>query len=223
MSEPVGNAPRDPSDMPGNSHKSRQASQKAEPAPETAVEPATKMVEGVVVTRKQPWYKRFARNMVADDAQSIGDWVLQEVIVPSVKNLISDMVKGTTDRALYGTSRARRREVGDRGSLRTRYDRMSDEPEPRRMLSREDRARHNFDQVVLESRSEADRVIDQMISRARKFNVVTVSDLYDFVGVTGSYADRNHGWTAERLERYADVRQVRGGFLLDLPETEPIR
>lgn len=221
MSEPVGNAARTPGDVPSNALKGREAPKKevAEDAP-----PAEKIVEGNVVTRKTPWYKRFARNLIADDATSMGDWIMQEVVLPSVRNLISDAVKGSTDRVLYGSSRVRGggSVIGGRvGSLRTRYDRMAEEGEPRR-LTREARARHDFDEIVLASRSEAIDVIEALIDRAVRYKAVTVSDLYDLLGVTGSYADRSYGWSEAEL-RYADVRQTRGGFLLDLPKPEPLR
>jgi hypothetical protein len=218
MSEPVGNAARTPGQVPGNSHRDREAPKKdiVEDAP-----PAKKMVEGKVVTRKVPWYKRFAHSLIADDASSIGDYLVVDILVPAVRNLIADTIKGGTDRVIYGHSRGRARGsmIGERGSLRTRYDQIS-EGEPRRMLSREARATHNFNDIVLADREEAVEVVEALIDRVHRFKTAAVSDLYDFVGETGSYADRNWGWTDLRD---ADVRQVRGGWLLDLPKPEPLR
>lgn len=217
MSEPVGNAPRSMGDIPNNSHKEREA-KKSSTEPERAK--AEKIIEGKVVTRKPPWYKRFARSMIAEDATSIGDFIITDVIVPATKNLLRDIVVGGMDRTLYGSARNRRSVFGDRPSLRsTRYDRMS-EPEPRRILSRDSRARHDFNDVVLDTRTEAVEVIEALLDRIDRYGSASVSDLYDFVGVTGSYADRNWGWTDLRT---ADVRQVRGGFLLDLPLPDLLR
>lgn len=217
MSEPVGNAARTPGDVPSNTLKGREAPKRevVEDAP-----PAEKMVEGNVITRKVPWYKRFAKSLIAEDATSIGDYLIVDILVPAVKNLIADTIKGGTDRVIYGQARGRGRGVlGDRPGLRTRYDQMSDR-EPRRMLSRESRATHNFSDIVLSDREEAVEVVEALIDRVERYRSAAVSDLYDFVGETGSYADRNWGWTDLRG---ADVRQVRGGWLLDLPSPEPLR
>lgn len=214
MTEPVGNAPRNLDDIPGNTHKEREAKLEKETR-----EPVEKIVEGKVTTRKPPWYKRFARSLIAEDAQSIGDYLMVDVIIPAVRNLIRDAIVGSTDRTLYGGSRNRVRSgvlgATDR-SLRTRYDQV----EPRRMLSRESRARHDFDEIVLDTRSEAVEVIESLIARVDRYGAASVTDLYDLVGVTGSFQDQRWGWTDLHT---ADVRQVRGGFLLDLPRPDPLR
>jgi hypothetical protein len=221
MSEPVGNSPRSLSDMPGNTHKEREARQEKEA--KEAPEKAEKIIEGKVITRKPPWFKRIARSMIAEDAQSLGDLLIIDVIVPSIKNLVADIIGQGTTRILFGTARNRGRSiVGDRPGLRTRYDLVGGggAPEPRRMLSRESRARHDFSDVVLDTRAEAIDVVEALIRRVDRYGSASVSDLYDLVGVTGSFQDQRWGWTDLRT---ADVRQVRGGFLLDLPLPDPLR
>lgn len=217
MSEPVGNGPRVPENIVGNSLKGRVEQQEQ---PKVEPEKLEKMVTGAVSTRKTPWWKRFGRGLIADDATSIGDYLMTDVLQPALRNLIHDTVMGGLDRGLYGASRGirARGSVGEpRVGLRTRYDQPG---EPRKMLSREERATHNFDQVVLDSFEEASTVIGRMLDQIERYRSVSVADLYDLVGVTGSFADRRWGWT--NLDT-ADVRQVRGGYLLDLPRTEPLR
>lgn len=213
MSEPVGNSPRGA--IPGNSHKEREAKE-AEAAPREELE---KIVEGKVVTRKAPFWKRATRSLVAEDAQSIGDYVWIDILLPTLRNAIRDVVVGSTDRALYGSS-SRRGGVRGGSSLRTRYDRMAEEPSPRRTMSREARARHDFDDIILDSYGEAVEVVETMIARVDRYGSASIADLYDLLGVTGSFADQRWGW---RDLRGADVRQTRGGYLLDLPEPEPLR
>lgn len=218
MSEPVGNSPRVTGDIPGNSHKEREV--KAAKEVEQR-EPVQKIIEGKVVTKKQSWWKKASRSLVADDAQSIGDYLLTDVVVPAVKNLIRDVIVGGVDRSLYGYSRGRSSDRrGEPRSLRTRYDRMADRDEPRRMMSRESRATHDFDDVVLDNRAEAIDVIENLVDRVARYGAASVSDLYDLVGVTGSYADRNWGWS--NLDS-ADVRQYRGAWMLVLPKPDPLR
>lgn len=231
MSEPVGNQSRskakpggDMSAIAGNSHKTRTAAEAEVATVAESPDKAEKMVEGKVVTRKMPWWKKFASSMVADDAQNVGDYILTDVVVPSARRLIVEIVEGAVNRVIFGTSRARRTSGFGTTSLRhVPYDRLSDrgvERDPRRGISQAARARHDFDEVVLETREEAVIVIDALIDRVSRYGATTVADLYDILGVTGSYVDQKWGWTDLIT---ADVRQVRGGFLLDLPRPEPIR
>jgi hypothetical protein len=87
-------------------------------------------------------------------------------------------------------------------------------------MSREAQRRHDFDEVVLDINSEAIEVVEALIARVVRYGAASVADLYDLVGVTGSFADQKWGWTDLST---ADVRPSRGGFLLDLPQPEPLR
>lgn len=224
MSEPVGNQPRKRTEalgpvsaIPGNSHKERAA------AAETTAErdPVERIVEGKVISRKAPWYKKVRRTMLADDIGNVGEYMFTDVFVPAAKNLIVDLISSGVERMLFGQARNRiRRPVGLGLRDQVRYDRIRDDREPRRLMSREARARHDFNEIVLDNRTEAVEVVSAMVDRIARYGAVTVSDLYDLVGTTGSYADQRWGWTDLAT---ADVRQVAGGFLLDLPQPEPIR
>jgi len=225
MGEPVGNQPRkEPkadnpiSAIKGNSHKERgTTTDKVDKR-----EPVEKMVEGKVISRKQPWLKRVRKTMVAEDAHTVGEYILTDVVVPAAKNLIVDMVGQSIERMLFGTSRGRisRSPLGMSLRDQVNYSRVSQDRDPRRTLSREARARHDFNEIVLENRTEAIDVVEALIARIARYGAVTVADLYDLVGTTGSYADQRWGWNDLAT---ADVRQVPGGFLLDLPAPEPIR
>lgn len=222
-SEPVGNRPRSDG---GNSHKAREAREAAQaatpaPTPSEEREPVEKIVTGKVVTRKLPWYKRLASNMVAEDASSVGDFLMTDVVYPALKNLIRDVGVGALDRTLYGTSRARSNRstiLGTVGGIKGKYH---DIPQERpRTLSQQQRAMHDFGEIVLGTPGEGEDVIVQMMKRIQLYGTATVADLYNFLGVSGSFQDLSWGWTS--LDG-ADVRQVRGGFVLELPAPQSLR
>lgn len=230
MTEPVGNNPRDIT-IPNNS-LSGTPPPTPKPGPKKAgsdpIEPPkdqrelSKIVEGKVVVHKQSWWKRAARSMIADDATSVGDYLITDVIVPAAKRLIADIVQSSTDRVLFGTTSRRRGFGGLRDerapSIRNRYDRLPEEP---RGISREARARHDFTDVSLDNRQEAIDVVDELVDYIREYGAVSVAQLYTLLGVTGSYADQRWGWTDLTT---ADVKQGRrGGWIVDLPAPEPLR
>src|SRR5690606_24426648 len=84
-----------------NSNKSKQ--------PSDAEKPKIKQVtSGTVVERKKSLGSKFKETFAGDDAQSVGNYLLFDVIIPATKNLISDMVSQGIERLLFGTSAPRR-------------------------------------------------------------------------------------------------------------------
>lgn len=69
------------------------------------------------------------------------------------------------------------------------------------------------------TRVEAEEVIDRMFDLVSQYEMVTVADLYDLVGLANNYTDEKWGWTDIRG---AGVSRIKGGYLLDLPRPEPL-
>jgi hypothetical protein len=78
---------------------------------------------------------------------------------------------------------------------------------------------HDFDEIVLSSRREAEDVIDRLFDLVGQYGSATVSDLYELVGLPSTHTDNKWGWEDARG---AGVTRVRNGYLLDLPEPEPL-
>lgn len=100
------------------------------------------------------------------------------------------------------------------------YHRMSQPAQaPQPVMSRRARARHDFDEIVLTSRAEAEDVIDRLFDLVGKYDTASVADLYELVGFDSAHTDYKWGWTDLRG---AGVAKVREGYLLDLPDPTPI-
>lgn len=228
MPEPVGNANRSASPLPGgNTHSARQQAERAnQPAEER--EPVEKIITGKVVQKKPNAMKRLARSMVADDVNNVGDFVLTDVVGPAIRNLVYDIVSQGAHRVLFGTSSRARRGMyappgyaGPVGNLKTAYHRARDENVPAGpQMSRQDQATHNFDGIFLDSHADVQEVIDQLQARVERYGFASVADLYGYLGVTGSFADQKHGWVDLST---AQPRHARQGFTFDLPRAQPLR
>jgi hypothetical protein len=95
---------------------------------------------------------------------------------------------------------------------------MGQQQRPRQMTQR-GRSFHQFDEIVLETRQEAEDVLDSLFELVDRFGSASVSDLYELVGVKATHTDEKWGW--EDL-RGTTPSRVRGGYLLDLPDPEPL-
>jgi len=150
-----------------------------------------------------------------------------DVLVPQSRDIFSDVISSFVERMIYGDShrggrRSRSRHGNSYGHIdyENRYSSNSSRRrDESRNMSRKGRAVHDFDEIILETRAEAEEVIDRLFNRIEEFGMVSVADLYDMVGVTGTYIDLKWGWIDFRGAR---VSHVRGGYLLDLPKPEPI-
>jgi len=206
---------RKPYGYTGNSNKQKAASEK----PKKDIQ---KVVEGTVTQKKPAFGKRIAESFTGDDSRSVGDYIVFDVIIPAAKSLILDVIIQGSQRAMYGESAAR---PGGPRKGYTPYGQMSkpttvgSTPSVRTM-SNKDRMTHNFDEITFPSRADAEVVIDNLKNLIEAYDSVSVSDLYELVGITGSHVDEKWGWFDVSN---ASVNVVRGGgYSLNLPRTETI-
>ena len=200
---------------PNNSHKARSGSMEPKKV--------EKVISGQAVRRKKSLGKKFVETFAGDSARSVWGYVLLKVLIPSAKDALADAVSQGAERMLYGEARSSSRR-GRKSSATgyVNYSRFSnysagrDEP---RSYSQRARASHDFDEIILATRAEADEVIDRLFDLLQKYEVVRVSDFYDLVGISDEYTDNKWGWTDLRG---ASVRRIRDGYLLDLPKPEPL-
>lgn len=189
-----------------------------------------KIVEGQVVRRKKSLGKRFKETFIGgDDAGSVWGYVLNDVLIPAAKDMISDAVSQGMERMIFGEVRRGGSPRSRSSSSFTSYNRygqpgpMNRREDPRRdsrpELSRRARASHDFDEIIIPTKVEAEEVIDGLFTLIQQYETVTVADLYEMVGQTGDFTDEKWGWTDLRG---AGVTRVKGGYLLDLPKTEPL-
>lgn len=215
-------------DYPSNSNKDRESDSK--PASRKSEQPEDKKIErvtsGDAIRRKQPLGKRFKETFVGGDTKGVVSYVVLDVLIPAAKDMIVDATNGGIERMLFGDTRSGRRgrNRGSNGYVSyNRYGSGSSRPpwspdrEEPRNLSRRSRASHDFDEIIVETRGEAEEVIDKLFELISRYEQATVSDLYELTGVKGNYTDEKWGWTNFRG---AGVSRVRNGYLLDLPKPE---
>ena len=207
-------------DLPSNSHKQKQKEQEQKNAPVRV--PLEKAITGDVVKKKKSLTSKVAETFfTGEDAKQVGSYVLFDVVLPALKALIVDAGKEALERRFYGDSSARRgsSKPGAISYSRFYYNGANREAEKRRELSQRARTNHEFDQIIFETRGEAETVLERLMDQIDMYDVASVSDLYDLVGLTGSFTDDKWGWTDLRG---ATINRVRQGYVLDLPKVYPI-
>jgi hypothetical protein len=206
-------------DFPPNSRMAKE-----EPPPEKI----ERVVSAEADRRKRGLGRQFKETFFQGTGKDVIGYMIEDVIVPELQALIYHALQGGIERAVYGASRSGRRRsagppMGNSAQPHVSYDRIStSKPSTTsRVLSSRSRARHDFDDIVIDSVTEANEVIDRMFDVLAMYGQVTVAQLYALTGIRAEHTDNKWGWT--NLKGAQAVRLRDGRYLLDLPRPEELR
>ena len=209
-------------DYTPNSHKFKEETQsqpQAKPQNLPEKKPTVeKVVSGKVKTKKKNEIRKFTDVFIAEDAHNVGSYILNDVVVPAVKKLIVDMVTDGINMIFFNTTG--RGGSGTNASY-TNYRSYSDtRRDDRRYSETRTRSGYSYDEIVFDTRRDADDVLSRMDELIDTYGMVSVADMYDLVGQSCNYTDNNYGWTSIRS---AEVYRARDGWMIRLPKVLPIK
>ena len=177
----------------------------------------SKVVKGNVKTKKKSEISKFADIFIVEDFRTVVNYAFTDVLIPGAKKIIRDVLFESID-MLFGTTGGRgKKGDGPHVSYAKYYDKdrerkTSDSP---RVTSRFD-----FDNLIFESRGEAEAVLDEMNNVIGVYGFVSVGDLYDMAGLSNPpYTSNKFGWSNISS---AEAVRVSDGYILKLPKALPI-
>lgn len=199
-----------------NSYKSKKEEQMPAVSERQKVD---KVVRGAVKTKKKNDVRKFADAFISEDMHSVGNYILMDVIIPAVKDIVEDIVTNSIRMMLRGETGVRK--SNSSASSKISYRNFYDDKRDNNRYTSDSRTRtgYSYDDIILETRGEAEEVLARMDELIDNYGVVSVADLYDLVGITGNYTDNKYGWSNIRN---AEPVRVRDGYILKLPKALPI-
>lgn len=206
-------------DFPSNSHKS---TDKSLPQPKQEKKEITKVVSGEVVTRKKPISQRLKNIFVGGEFKNAAVYIAVDVLVPAARNMIVDATTKGMERLIYGDSPSRR--YSDSNRSRISYNNPIDRSKTRGAMLPNQPPYHTkpsrtSTDIILSSREEAELVLSTLIDIIETYDVASIADLNELVDLPSTHVDNKWGWISLR---YAQIRQIREGYLLDLPPAKPL-
>ena len=194
-----------------NSRKSKETSEK----PEKRLEKVTK---GVTKSKKKGEMQKVKDIFIADDMSKIKDYVLMEVLVPTIKRAISDIVSNGIDMILYGEAKHDRKSTpAGNVSYASYYAGRGDKKD--RIAAKASSA-ISYDDISFENRGDAETVLSAMEDSIERYGFVSILDMFDLADVsTSNYALGKYGW---RDLHEAKTVFVRGEYMIKLPKPEPL-
>ena len=195
-----------------NSHRSKELKAEAEKQ-ERKVQ---KVVSGPVKT-KENGGRKLASIFISDEASTVKDYVVNDVIVPNIKNIIVDALTGAIHR-IFGVDGGGRSSGSSsshsRVSYRRYYDERRDDPRDRDRYG--ESHRWDRDDIIFPSRRDAEAVRDEMLDVIEEYGLISVADMYEMAGLTSPPAQSfKYGWTSIRT---SEVVHVRDGYIIKLPK-----
>jgi hypothetical protein len=188
---------------PSNSHKTRE---------EVAEKKVEKVVSGKTSTKKKSGIRKLSDTFLSEDVGNVKSYIFSEVLLPAAKKLVSDIVTNGIDMLLYGEIKNKKG-----NSSKVSYSRYYDDRRDRSRDYRSPVVRNNFDydEIIFETRGDAEAVLDAMYDILNQYKVVSVAELYDLASITThNYTCNNYGWIDLRG---SSVVRVRDGYILKLP------
>lgn len=183
------------------------------------------VVNNPAKVKKKSEIKKATSGLFNDDISGVFVYIFKEVIMPSAKKLLYDMVTKGLDAYLYpdGSNRS------ERGSNRVSYNNYYKERDRASRPTSEYRSRHrtglDYAELILDTRGEADKVKTAMIECAYRYGIVSIASMYEFAKrydlIDDNYILHNYGWTLEAVSRISVV-PVEEGYWLKTPKAMPI-
>lgn len=188
-----------------NSHKARSK----EPIETPKGQGVKQVANGKV--KKQTVKDKFKEAFIAEDAKTVKQYVIFDVVIPGMKDLTMSILHGAIDMIFTGRSSNRRRGgyyANGNNNYGGYYGGKGSESKQR------DTKTWTFEQVSFENRDEAETVLENMRIYLDEYHRVSVATFNELAGVTGEYTDNRYGW---KSLSDAKVMFHNGEYYIDFP------
>lgn len=197
--------------LPSNSHKSREEQYHK---PEKDLSP---VVSKPATTKKKSGIVKLADVFMPEDVASVKSYIIGDVIIPKIKNMLHDIGAEAWD-SFWGISG---RSTGTSAS-RVRfvdYNKMS-KPNETREHPRQ-RTNLDYEDIIFNTRGDAEMVLDRMGELCDQYDFVSVDDIYRLSDAPNdNWALAKIGW--HDISGAKVVIRSGGGYSIKLPRPMPL-
>lgn len=198
-------------EYPGNSDKS-----KIKIKSENQHEKQKPVVKGQVITKKKSMIARFAQSLIGDSISSIGQRMLDEVVIPGVRDTIINAAY-----TIFGGSPNQSRPYVSSPAGKINYSNITNPTKASMGVTPVVPQKHTYeyDSLIFSTRGDAEAVLNGLAQTIYEYGMAKVSDLFEFAQVSFDHTALKYGWTDISTAR---VVRVRDGWTINLPKAMPI-
>lgn len=200
--------------------------------PEKQVEVIEKIVTGKVIQRPKGFMHKVRDVFFGGDFKNAAKYVAGDVLLPMIRDMLFNSIITSAERTIYPDEYGRRAPMA-----RARYQYSSlperrypadprEQWQPRGRIPDQAYSRRSYrsnrrdaDDFIVETRAEAESIVEDMFRSLEKYQVVTLAYVKEKLGIEAPFMDNKWGWY--NLHG-VNIRQVREGYLIDLPPLEDV-
>lgn len=162
--------------------------------------------------------RKFAQAFSTMSREDAEDYIIDNVIVPSIMNAIADILGDAVDYVFRGRVGGRAGRSGNKGNTygstgTTDYGKFSQNP---KNVERVPGGMRGIDNVTFESRAAAKDVLDELVTALDRYKKVSVYNFYEAASLQppNGYMDYNYGWYDLSA---AQIVSFRGDWYIQMP------
>lgn len=200
-------------DYKPNSHRFKESQSGTQKPAEPEKKKVEKVVAGKVTAKPKTGLAKFAESFFAEDIHKVKDYILKDVIVPTIKDTIWTVIAKGSERMLYGASG---HSPKNSKLPFINYNGLFKSSAPVAPSTSSTTSQYSVDNIILEDRGDAEKVLTAMHAHIAEYGEVSISTLYELIGEPiGDFMCTRWGWRS--LNTAGIMRTSNGGYKLDLP------
>ena len=168
------------------------------------------------VSKKQ---KGLLGGFIQEDAKTIGKSLVDDIIRPTIKDLIFNGFKTALEMALWGESSGNYTSHGGVRKGNTNYNGMYTNRQSN-IKKANPRSRGHVDILKFDEHMDADMVLESLSYHLEQYKCFSIADYYRACGYQYEYTDNNYGWYS--MVGIQIVHLAGGGWTIDFPEAQPL-
>jgi hypothetical protein len=200
-------------DYKPNSHKYNEVKAK-EAAEEPRERKVNKVITGEAIVKKKSPLKKIIELFLTEDMDNVMNSLRDDVLIPTIQNGLYDMVVNGVG-MLFGIDN-KARKSGTTVVPRVTYSKYYDQSKSNsRTSSNNSGTDYTFDDILIPTKGDAENVLSQLVDLTDQYDMASIADFYDLVGIKSKYTDDAYGWTNLGS---ASVIRVKDGYMINLPK-----
>lgn len=191
-----------------------------------------KVVTGTVIKKKKGLIERAVLALMGPDGlPKVGKTISKDIIVPTLKNLLTDSLKSGIDMMAYGKNNQGPNNTppgngyyyngsGNNYNQNVPYNQSYQSTTPPVTSIVPQMNGNQVQQFQISTRQEATSVLDTLNLTIQRYGTASVADYYDCLGVEGRFTDNNYGWRDLRLAKILPSGSM---FTIEMPPVVVLR